>query len=356
MSDASNTTDADASILDDADGRARGGFARAQSLTPEERREIAREAANRRWAATRQIEESGEKIHQATHAGELVIGDTAIACAVLDDPAHTRVISRNAIFRAFGRSKRGRAKDETRVPNMPSFIDARNLQPLVSKYIEGGPKLVAYRDLKGRVMAGYNAVLLPQLCDVYLQGRRDKVLTKPQEKLALAAEFLARSLSKVGIIALVDEATGYQEVRDRRALEEILDRYLRKEFAAWAKCFPDEFYQQIFRLRSWQWKGMSVRRPGAVAQYTKDLVYKRIAPGLLKELETRNPVTEKGYRKTKHHQWLTEDIGHPALAQHIYALMGLMRACKTWEQFYEMVQRAFPKKGETLSFDFEEPL
>jgi P63C domain len=157
-------------------------------------------------------------------------------------------------------------------------------------------------------------------------------------------------------VALIDEATGYQEIRDRKALEAILDAYLRKEFAAWAKRFPDEFYQQIFRLRGWIWKGMKVNRPQVVGHYTNDLVWDRIAPGLRKELEERNPKNERGQRRFRHPQWLTEDIGDPALAQHLYALMGLQRACpdRGWKQFYEMVQRAFPKKGETVPFTFTE--
>jgi hypothetical protein len=123
--------------------------------------------------------------------------------------------------------------------------------------------------------------------------------------------------SSAGIIALIDEVTGYQEIRDREALQQILDKYLRKEYAAWAKRFPDDFYREMFRLRGWQWRGMKVNRPSVVGRYTKDLVYSRLAPGIPEELERHNPKDDKGNRKSKHHQWLTEDIGHPALAQHL---------------------------------------
>jgi hypothetical protein len=126
-------------------------------------------------------------------------------------------------------------------------------------------------------------------------------------------KLLIRAFAVVGITALIDEATGYQETRDRLALQAILDKFLRKEFAAWAKRFPDEFYQEMFRLRGWQWKGMKVNRPSVVGHYTNDLVYERLAPGVLEELQRRNPRDEKGHRATKHHQWLTEDIGNPAL-------------------------------------------
>ena len=157
-----------------------------------------------------------------------------------------------------------------------------------------------------------------------------------------------RGFARVGIIALVDEATGYQEVRDRQALAEILDKFLRKEFAAWAKRFPDEFYQEIFRLRHWEWRGMKVNRPQIVAHYTKDLVYARLTPGILKELEIRNPLDEHGHRKAKHHQWLTDDIGHPRLAQHLYGVVGLMRAAEQWDEFMSMVDKAYPRRGDTL--------
>ncbi len=77
------------------------------------------------------------------------------------------------------------------------------------------------------------------------QGRFEFPAAK-LERIAKAASLLIRGLAYVGIVALVDEATGYQEVRDKRALQSILDKYLRKELAAWAKRFPDEFCKEMF--------------------------------------------------------------------------------------------------------------
>jgi hypothetical protein len=96
----------------------------------------------------------------------------------------------------------------------------------------------------------------------------------------------------------------------------------------------------IFRLRNWtlgHTKGNRAYRPQIVANYTKDLVYARLAPGILRELEARNPIDEHGHRKAKHHQWLTEDVGHPALAQHLHAVIGLMRAANSWDDFKNML-------------------
>jgi len=130
-----------------------------------------------------------------------------------------------------------------------------------------------------------------------------------------------------------------------------LEKYLRREFAAWAKTFPDEFYKEIFRLKGWVYNPNTIKRPSVIGRYTNDIVYTRLAPNILEELQNRNPVLEGGYRKVKHHQFLTEDIGHAALAQHLFAVIALMRASGTWDRFYQNLQRAFPKYGDQISFD-----
>src|SRR5690606_18352783 len=75
-----------------------------------------------------------------------------------------------------------------------------------------------------------------------------------------------------------------------------------------------------------------------------DLVYARLAPDMLKELEKRNPKDDRGHRRARHHQWLTEDVGHPALAQHLHALIALMRASDNWAQFKTLIARALPRR------------
>jgi hypothetical protein len=194
---------------------------------------------------------------------------------------------------------------------------------------------------------GYADELLPEVCDVFVDAERAGVLRPNQQHIADRARIIAKGLQRLGITALIDEATGYQEVRDKQALQALLDAYLRKELAAWAKRFPDEFYEHIFRLRRWEWKGRGKNPPQAVAGYTKDIVYARLAPQILEELEKRNPI--KGdRRKSKHHQWLTDDVGHPALAQHLHAVITLMRVSRNWNQFKAMLDVAHPKRGDTL--------
>lgn len=295
---------------------------------------------------------------KATYEGELKIGNTSMPCAVLEDG--TRVISETGLTNALLGSRSGASKRLKRAQReqgalLPLFLAPGNLKPFIPENLYEGPlKSITYQ-LGNRVVSGFDANTLPMVCDIWLKAREAGALQKQQLDKAKKAEILMRGLAHLGVIALVDEATGYQEVRDRNALQAILDAYLQKEFAAWAKRFPDEFYEQMFRLRGWQWRGMKVNRPQIVGKYTNDLVYERLAPGILKELEERNPKISKGERQSKHHQWLTEDVGHPALAQHLYGLIGFMRASDDWEQFYHLIQKAYPKKGSTLLLPLPEP-
>lgn len=337
-------TENDAAVTDanEASGRAKGGHARAEKLTAAQRREIAKKAAASRWAAQ-------HGMPRATHTGDLKIGDTLIPCAVLEDGR--RVLWQQGFIRALGRTGRARKSAVPDDPSdrsyeLPMFLSADNLKPFITNDLIAAAKPIVFRPLVGGPMSvGYLAELLPHVCNAIMAAGDAKALKPVQLQSYERTKILIRGLALVGITALVDEATGYQEIRDRRALEAILDKFLRKEFAAWAKRFPDEFYEQIFRLKDWTWKGMSVNRPGVVGKYTNDLVYERLAPGILEELQRINPKNDRGRRKAAHHQWLTEDIGHPALAQHVYALIGFMRASESWDNFYRMVQRAFPKKN-----------
>lgn len=56
----------------------------------------------------------------------------------------------------------------------------------------------------------------------------------------------------------------------------------------------------------------------------------------------------KGNRKARHHQFLTDDIGHPALAQHLYAVLCLMRVSQTWDQLILALDRYHPRQGRNL--------
>ena len=129
------------------------------------------------------------------------------------------------------------------------FLTAKNLKPFISKELEVTSSQLEFKPIKGARAYGYAADLLPQMLDVFLDAEEAGVLTAMQKHIALRAKVLIRGLARVGISALVDEATGYQEVRDRQALQKILDKYLTEEKAKWGKTFPDEFYKKLFTVR-----------------------------------------------------------------------------------------------------------
>ncbi|MBI3603158.1 MAG: P63C domain-containing protein [Nitrospirae bacterium] len=327
-------------------GASKGGEARAKKLTPEQRSDIASRAAEARWAAEGKVPPL-----RATHEGILRIGKMEIPAAVLENGQ--RVLTQSGFMRALGRARQAKGREYYDGDvNLPAFLTAQNLKPFISKDLEVTSSQIEFKPLRGHRAFGYPAELLPKVCDVFLDAEKAGMLTSTQKHIAERAHLLIRGLAHVGIVALVDEATRYQEVRDRLALQAILDAFLEKELAAWAKRFPDEFYQELFRLKGWEWKSITTKRPRHVGKLTKSIVYARLAPGIVKELEGRNPVDEKGYRKNRHHQWLTEDVGHPALAQHLHAVIALMRVNTTWDDFYVMLNRAFPKRGDTLQLPF----
>ncbi|KQC33869.1 hypothetical protein AAU57_11410 [Nonlabens sp. YIK11] len=290
---------------------------------------------------------------KATHEGKIKIGDTELSVAVLQD--ETRVITQSAVFKAFGRTKRGRKIGEVRVPNMPAFIDANNLQPFINEELRQTLNTISYTSKNGSDLEGYDANILPLMCKMYLDAREAIKLSPQQMPLARASEILLLALSKLGITALVDEATGYQDVRVKDALQKILDQYLLEDAKKYRVTFPLELYKQWFRLNNWDWREQNAqKRPSVIGKWTNKYIYERIAPNILKELEKKNPKNSKGHRKYKHFQFLTEEVGEPKLREFFGGLIALARATNSWKKYTELVERAYPKSGDQLDMFLDE--
>lgn len=338
-------------------GKARGGLARAEALTPEQRKEIAQKAALARW---------GDNLPRAEWTGQLTIGDMVLPCSVLSDG--TRILTQSDFMKGMGMYYSGwvarnrSAEDDS--AEVPHFLSFKSLKPFIDKHLGDLQSIILkYRTATGGVAHGIRAEIIPKVCEVWLDADENVNLGKRQREIVAKAKLVVRSLAHVGIIALVDEATGYQSVRPKDALQAYLEKIIRKELAAWAKKFPDEFYENIYKLKNWPWPGMKKNRYSVVAHYTRDLVYERIAPGLLHELEAKTPKNDSGNRANKLHQWLTDDIGNPMLAQHLHSLIMFQRLAIAsgfgWNRFVKMVDQVMPKRGTTLEIPFpesEEPI
>ena len=273
----------------------------------------------------------------------LVIGDIEIPAYVLED--ETRVLSQGGFLQAIGRSRTPKAGTGGGVDDLPAFLNASNLKPYLSQIQRGGSTTpIPFQMPHGGKGYGYDAKLLPLVCSVYLEARAGGVLLPSQQHIATRAEILLRGLATIGIIGLVDEATGYERVREERALAKILEQFLDDELQVWTRTFEFSFYEQIFRLKGWG-SATGVKRPQNIGHYTNDLVYDRVAPGVLAELRERNPTLPQGWRKNRHHQWFTPEHGHPKLRMHIEGVTALMRAAGSWESFKRALDRAYPKQN-----------
>lgn len=278
--------------------------------------------------------------------GSIKLGELELPCAVLEDGR--RVLTQSGVMLALGRARQVKSRKYFDADvNLPAFLQAKNLKPYISSDLQVTSSRIDFRTLAGAKAFGFTAEVLPSICEVFIDAEREDQLVESQKHIALRARLLYKGFAKLGIIALVDEATGYQEIRARDALQAYLERFIRKKLAAWVKTFPDEFFRELYRLKRWPWNGSS-RRPGVVGRYINGLVYERLGPGVLEQLKHKNPINDKGNRRSKHFQWLTEDIGHPALAQHMHALIGFMRAEDEWGSFKNRFYRAFPTKGDSL--------
>lgn len=312
-----------------------GGKARAKSLTKERRSEIAKKAAAARWGTT----------VPAIAAGTVDLVGQELAAFVLTD--ETRVFARAAFARAIGRTgkvKGGRKYD--REFQIPVFLSADNLKPFINNRIIENSKPVLF-EWNGQNLIGYNAELMLDVCNVYSDAERVGALKKNQQHIADRCRVVSRAFAKLGVIGLVDEATGYQSIRANDALSKLLEKYVQEELAQWVKTFPDKFYEQLFRLRELD-TGEGTNRPAYFGHLTNNIVYDRIAPKLREELKNTVPKSRSGRAKHHLHRHLTPELGHPKLREHIASVVTIMRLSSDWKDFNEKLDDIHPKYDETM--------
>lgn len=339
-------------------GRARGGLARAAKLSSDQRSEIARNAATKRWEATQKAADSMPRVLESFKS-KITVAGMFIPCAVVMGPEGIqRVLSETGVTNAVLGDRSGASKRKKEAGALlPIFVAPRQLEPFITKDILDGPlKPIDYLD-GDRVVRGYDTSVLTAVCNVWLEARAKGALQAQQLDKAMQAEILMRALADTAVVALVDEATGYQAVRPQNALQSYLELVIRRELAVWAKKFPDEFYENIYKLKGWTWPGMSKNRYSVVANYTTNLIYDRLGPGITEELINKTPMNEKGYRSNRLHQWLTEDVGDPMLATHLHSILMFQRLAIAngygWKRFLHMVDQVLPRRGNTLELPLE---
>ena len=334
-------TDEDDSI------QSKGGKARAESLPARDRKAIARGAAEARWEKAGKL----KPLPQATHEGILTIGDIEIPCAVLADGR--RVLTQSGVMVALGRARqaKGRQYYDADV-NLPAFLTAKNLKPFIPDDLSVTSSQIEFKTLSGIRAFGYSADLLPKVCGVFLDAKAaGALIARMQGHIADRALMLTRGFAAVGIIALVDEATGFQYDRPRRDLEEYLSKFLSESLRRWVRTFPGDYFKHLCRL-----KGVQLRPDMKLPQYfghiTNDLVWRRIAPGLLRALKERR--SERGSPSNKLHSWTSDELGKPELLLHLGTVVGLMKLHTDYDAFHKQLNTIAPVYPETPGL-FDDP-
>lgn len=297
------------------------------------------------------------KILKATHQGELDLNGFKISCAVLEDGS--RVLVNRSLANAFGIKGSGaywQKKKEEKGALLPEYLSAKYLE----KFIKDDLLLkltepVPYENNQGVETEGIKADLLPDICDIYVKAGENGAL-KNSPEIAENAYNIILAFSKVGITALVDEATGYQYEREKDELQKILKAYISPELLPWQKKFPDLFYKELFRLNGWEFTIHGIKkRPGVIGTWTNKLIYEQLPNGVIDELKSKTPKNESGNYVARLHQNLTPNVGDEHLAAQLNQIVTLFMLSDNmkdmWGKFEKLKLRQSGQMELPFSFD-----
>ena len=330
--------------------QSKGGRARAENLGPEERREIASRGALARWGKPKEDPPGDDEIQLplATHQGKMALGGLELDCYVLEDGR--RVFHKRGMARALGMKSEGgnvflRAMQR-------KGLGSELGQDLLEKI--GNP--INFKPMTLDLGHGYEASVLVDICKAIIKAGEAGKLTSAQDGLLSQAKIILQALAKIGVVALIDEATGYQVERSPTALRILVQQYIEAEKREWEKQFPDDYYNELNRMYGSQ--RLTKTRAGAVMQnrpqhfanFTRSYVYHPLENGaVLEELDRVNPkVGKNATRRSRFHQHLTEGYGIEKLKRQVQEVMTLMAVSDTVNQFKRLFQKRFPDAGTQL--------
>ena len=316
-----------------------GGKARALALTPERRKEIAQKAVAMRWAKipTGMLKDSSSKADEdgpypspfAKFKGVLSLGRNPVDCYVLD--TGERIISLRAVVKSIANTDHS---------NLGEYLGASALKPFIDKDLVLGETkafLVPGTHFEAR---GISAECFLEICNAYVKALEAGALsTDKQREIAVRCSIVLGACAKVGLIALIDEATGYQYFRAQDALELKLQAFIAEELREWEKTFPDELWEQFGRLTNW--KGALHQRPKWWGKLVMELVYDALDKDVADHLRDHKPPPVHG---RNYHQWITQDIGLKALIPHIYEVIGIAKTCSDMRELRDKVAEYYGKQ------------
>lgn len=315
-----------------------GGVARAKALSKSRRSEIAKAAAKARWT----LPETRGLLPEAISQGLMTIGDTQIDCYVLKDGR--RLIHKRAMAKALGlKSEGGNAFMKT--------LSGKTLGPLLPPDLKDKiVRHIEFKPLNGDPAHGYEATVLIDLCYALIDA--EPRLLPNQKFLARQAQIIVRSSAKLGIIALVDAATGFLEDKRRDEYRQIWAQCVREEARKWEEReFPDDLFEIFYRAYGLKRLNPdSTRHPKFFAKLIRKYIYQPLLNSngaILEQLDEKNPVVyANGGRRYKLWQFLTDEIGLPAFRAQVWQVVGLGKAAKSKSQLEARFFEAFPEARE----------
>lgn len=315
-----------------------GGVARSRSLSAQERSRIAREAAKKRWS------EANVNAIAGSPDKPITLGGIEVPCYVLEDGR--RVIATNGVLDALEMARGGAmVKGMNR---LELFAAQNRLSPFVSKELLARIADPIRFRIGNNTSHGFESDDLIDLAEAVIAADNAGVLQKQQRAIAHRCRVITSGLTRIGLIALIDEATGYQKRRDADELQKILTAYVLPEHRPWLQVVPEEFTDEIYRVYGWQRKAQN-RGPRYAGKLIRQLVYEKMPKPILPALDEQNP-SEKGYRKRKHHQFLTPKQGLDHFRSQIITIMTLLRISGNKKEFKTHLRRLYSPQSE---FDFD---
>ncbi|MNU45837.1 P63C domain protein [compost metagenome] len=260
--------------------------------------------------------------------GKIDLGGDELDVYVLD--TGDRVIALRSAVRSIADADSG---------DLAKFIGVSSLNPFINNDLI----LAELRDFSipgtqflGRGMTTEHFELI---CRGYVQALYEKApLTARQRDIAVKCAVLTAGLTRTGLDALIDEATGYQYERAEDALQVKLRLFIAEELRAWEKTFPDELWEEFGRLTNWG--GPLSSRPKYWGKLVIELIYDTLDPDVAKYLRENRP--GPGVRW---HQNLTENYGARQLVARCYEIVGLAKSCKTMGELRQKVAHHYGKQA-----------
>ena len=288
--------------------------------------------------------EKTQDLPVAKWPGILTIGTSEVPCYVLDDGR--RVITRTAATSVLTDDKGGGQLEKyLMVENLRGFVAAGLKDQFIDFFIPG----VSVPNSTTRGMTAENFI---EICQAYVAAfQADALTTDRQKEIAIKAAMFLAACAKVGLIAMIDEATGYQYERASDALQIKLKLYLAEEMRKWEKTFPDDLWVQFGRLTNWT--GSIHSRPKYWGNLVMDLIYQYLDADVAQWLRENAPKPLKGQN---YHQWMTQQYGLKKLIEHIWKVIGIASTCSNLKELKQKMEELYGKNpGFQYAFKLVEP-